>query len=134
MKTSLELVEGLIDRAADSLLDADFFSTLEEELRCLHAQIRAHSAADCLGGDCQKTEIRPELADDLARLQEEHSTIIGMLDRVIRATDSMVDKTLEDKDVFVLRCREIVAVWRRHEAEEDRLFFFSVWRDTGGES
>jgi hypothetical protein len=46
----------------------------------------------------------------------------------------MVDRTLEDKEVFVLRGRELLAMLRRHEAEEDRLFYLAVWRDTGGES
>ncbi len=41
---------------------------------------------------------------------------------------------LEDKEVFVLRGRELLAMLRRHEAEEDRLFYLAVWRDTGGES
>ena len=69
-----------------------------------------------------------------ARLRTEHSTILGMLDRIIRSTDALGDQTVEDKDVFFLRVRELLATVRRHEAEEDRLFYLAVWRETGGES
>jgi hypothetical protein len=56
-----------------------------------------------------------------------------MLDWLTRRVDAIADSTLEDKDVFLLRTRELIAVLRRHVAEEDRLFYLSVWRDTGGE-
>jgi hypothetical protein len=28
----------------------------------------------------------------------------------------------------------LIAVLRRHEAEEDRLFYLAFWHDTGGEA
>ena len=60
--------------------------------------------------------------------------MIGMLDRLIRPVDSMADRPLEDKEVFLLRVRELISMIRRHCAEEDRLFYLAVWHDTGGES
>ena len=43
-------------------------------------------------------------------------------------------RDFEDKEVFVMRIRELIAVLRRREAEEDRLLYFAIWRDHGGES
>ena len=60
--------------------------------------------------------------------------ILAKLDRLVRDVDSMADRTLEDKEVFFLRGLELIALLRRHEAEEDRIFYLSLWRDTGGES
>ena len=60
--------------------------------------------------------------------------MLGQLDRLIRTADSVVDRPVEDTDVFFLRMRELIATLRRHEAEEDRLVSLAVWRDTGGES
>ena len=79
-------------------------------------------------------KLSPELAEEVKRLREEHPIILGKLDRMIRLVDSMPDRTLEDKEVFFLRGNELIALLRRHEAEEDRLFHLAVWRDTGGES
>ncbi len=134
VKESLRLLENLLDQAGDSMFDNEFFEEVEKELRLLHARLRSHHASDQLGINEGRLDARPELRDEAKRLQTEHPTIIGMLDRVIRAAESMADRTLEDKEVFILRGREIIAVLRRHEAEEDRLFYHAVWRETGGES
>lgn len=134
VKSSLTQIETLLDGAADRLFDAKYFLQLDEELRLLHARLRTYHSVDRFHEDDGKTGVAPELAEEVKRLREERPVIIGQLDRLIRCTESMVDRTLEDKDVFVLRGRELIARLRRHEAEEDRLFYLSVWHDTGGES
>ncbi len=60
--------------------------------------------------------------------------MLGALDRLIRASESMAFHALEDQDVFFLRVREVIALIRRHEAEKDRLLDLAIWRETGGES
>lgn len=134
IKGSLKSLETLLDQASDHVFDAEYFEKLERELKRLHARFRTHHAEDRFAEDDNEASVAPELAEEVKRLRGEHAIIIGQLDRLIRCAESMVDRTLEDKDVFVLRGRELIALLRRHEAEEDRLFYLSVWRDTGGES
>ncbi|MFQ5494657.1 MAG: hypothetical protein ACE5EX_04685 [Phycisphaerae bacterium] len=131
-EASLAALETLFDRAAGDMLDSEIFEAIEAELRRLHARIRIHHSADQILAN--QDQFGPELAEELNRLRSEHPTIIGLLDRLIRLAESIPDRTLEDKEVFILRGREVIAFLRRHEAEEDRLFYLSVWRETGGES
>jgi hypothetical protein len=75
----------------------------------------------------------PELTEEVERLQGEHQHILAQLDWLVRSSASIADRAVEDQEVLVLRLRELIAVLRRHEAEEDRVFFIATWRDTGGE-
>jgi len=127
-------LEALLERSADRLADRRYFETLGEEMRLLHARLRSHHSSDQLAAGEQAVAIPSEYADQVQRLREEHSEMIGTLDRLVRGVDAMVDQPVEDKEVFFLRGRELIATIRRHEAEEDRLFYLAVWRDTGGES
>ena len=133
VKLILNNLQSLFTDAPRRQLEPEFFEELATQLRALHAQIRIHHAVGQLCPE-ESAPASPELMDDYVRLTEEHPVILGKLDRVIRAVDSMSDQTLEDKEVFFLRGLEVIALTRRHEAEEDRIFFLSIWRDTGGES
>ena len=135
IRSSLSLLEAMLDRAPDHMFDTGYFEEVGRELRRLHARIRIHHSADYAhAGGGGADNMAPELLGELKRLRAEHPAILGQLDRLVRSMSSMADRTLEDKEVFVLRGRELIAVLRRHEAEEDRIFYLSVWRDTGGES
>ena len=134
IKDHLNDLEALLDQAADRMFDPILFADVERECRLLHVRMRTHDAAARLETQDSKPAVAPELAEEFTRLCAEHPLIIGQLDRVIRCAESMSDRTLEDKDVFLLRVREVIALVRRHEAEDDRLLYLSVWRDTGGES
>lgn len=134
IKASLGLLEVMLDHAADRMFDADFFEELGTELRRLHARMRIHHAAEYAGSAPTADLVPPELSEEWNRLRAEHPIFLGQLDRLIRSVDSMADRTLEDKEVFLLRGRELIAMLRRHEAEEDRLFYLAVWHETGGES
>lgn len=134
VNNSLAALIDMLDEANHRLSDSGFFESIGEELHRLHAAIRQRHAVGAFGAGRDAMTVPPELTSDFTRLREEHSTILGLLDRMVRAVDSMVDRPIEDKDVFVLRGREIIAFVRRHEAEEDRLFYLAMWRDTGGES
>jgi len=135
IKASLGMLEDMLDHAVDHLFDADYFEEVGRELRRLHARIRMHHAADYADSKTDDpTLVPPELTGELTRLRAEHRVFLGQLDRLIRSVGSMADRSLEDKEVFTLRGRELIATLRRHEAEEDRLFYLAVWRETGGES
>ena len=137
MKASIGVLEAMFEEVSNDTLDSDFVGPLGEEMRRLHAQIRAHHASGFIQfsqyGDGDEG-CPPEFSDDIARLGGEHLHFLGELDRLIRCAEFMADRSLEDKEVFVLRGRELLAMLRRHEAEEDRLFYLAMWRDTGGES
>lgn len=135
IKASLGMLEEMLDHAVDHLFDAEYFDEIGRELRRLHARIRMHHAADYADSAADdSTLLPPELTGELKRLRAEHPVLLGHLDRLIRSVESMADRSLEDKEVFILRGRELIATLRRHEAEEDRLFYLAVWRETGGES
>jgi len=134
IKASLKVLSETLDQAVDRLFDRGFFEGLGEELRRLHVAVRQRHAAGQFGDKRDALGVPPELVGDFERLRDEHLTILGILDRMIRGVDSMVDRPLEDKEVFLLRGREAIAFLRRHEAEKDRLFYLAIWRDTGGES
>ncbi len=125
--------EQLDGAAADAPLDAAAIDALRDELTCLHARVRSHQAGDWITSP-DAAPLSPEFAEERRRLTDEHTAILGALDRIIRTAASVADRSLEDGEVFVLKVRELIATIRRHTAEEDRLFYLSTWRDVGGES
>jgi len=135
MSEALTAIEERMTCASDRLFDHEFYEGLGADLLRFHAQLRTHHAVGAYhtGGD-SIAQLSPQYADQIARLHAEHGTLLGMLDRLIRSVETMCDQPLEDKEVFAMRVREVIAVTRRHEAEDDRLFYLSLWRDTGGES
>lgn len=134
LSDALSSIEERMACMPDRLFDHEFYEGLAAELRRFHAQLRAHHAvATYHAGGEAIAQLSPEYADQISRLHSEHSTLLGMLDRLIRSAETMCDLPLEDKEVFAMRVREVMAVTRRHEAEEDRLFYLSLWRDIGGE-
>lgn len=135
VRGSLCAIDRLLIEAPDRMFDGEYYASLDAELRGLHARIRINHAADTItGGGPDLREIPPQYQAEFDRLRAEYRTILGHLDRLIRSVDLMVDFPIEDKDVFFARIRELVSILRRHEAEENRLFYLAVWRDTGGES
>jgi len=132
IKSSLAQLENYLAMQGN---DADYYETLAEALYKLHALVRIHHAADMLEDpQSDALNIPPQCTQDLRRLRDEHSDILGKLDRLVSVVDSIVDQANDDQDVFFFRLRELIAIVRRHEAEEDRLFALALWHDTGGES
>lgn len=134
LRGTLHRLDTLLMHSAAQAASPGYWTTLGDCLRELHARVREHHAASRLSESEDGTLIAPEYLDALTQLSAEHTHLLGMLDRLVRVVDSMPDRQVEDRDVFFLRIRELTAVLRRHEAEEDRLFALSLWRDTGGES
>lgn len=134
IKASLARLEQLLAGMTPQGSDTRLFAALDVALRELHARVRVHHAESSISSADDAQKIPPECLEELTRLSSEHSTILGYVDRIIRTVDSMADRPPEDRDVFFARVREVIAVLRRHEAEEDRVFSLALWRDTGGES
>ncbi|MHC4696564.1 MAG: hypothetical protein ACYTFA_07475 [Planctomycetota bacterium] len=130
-RASVAAIEQLLDQASTRMFDAEYYVEVEAKLRQLHARMRAQHGSAAIAGS---GSVPPELTGEYDRLRAEHTTMIGRLDRIIRSVESLVDLPLEDKDVFFMRVRELTAMLRRHEAEENRLCYLTVWRDVGGES
>jgi hypothetical protein len=128
-------LEEAVINAPDLLTDSTYFRSLGDELRRLHARLRIHHAAGFRGEEMEAAIVAlPALTETLQRLKEERPLILGTIDRLIRASDSIADQEVETRDVFILRIRELIAMLRRHHAEEDRLLFLATWHDIGGES
>ena len=133
VKDAVDALEALVGRDPGQILDGPQFPTLAQEMRQLHARFRAHHTANILDPKrSPATAAAPELTEQFDRLRSEHPRILGQLDWLIRHVDDMPDRALEDREVFTLRVREVIAVLRRHEAEEERLVDMALWRDTGG--
>lgn len=131
---SFDRLEAILNQVPECRIARDVADALLQELSQLHIQLRRHRAASRLCEPVSSEPIPPEYAHERKRLDLEHPQLLGKLDRLIRAVDMISDRTLEDQEVFMLRVRELIATLRRYEAEEDRLFYLAVWRDTGGES
>lgn len=128
-------LQSLIDQSFDRLHDADYYASIDDALRKLHACLRAHHASGYFPKKPYSSEpIPPEWVDELNRLRDEHTHFLGFLDRLIRSCDSVADRPLEDREVFFLRIQELISMMRRHEVEEDRILYLAIWRDVGGES
>ncbi len=128
-------LKKVIGQAPDPKGEPPDYELLASKLRNLHAHFRTHQASDYFSPSTNPAvAAAPQLSDDFTRLSTEHPRIMGMLDLLIRNVESMPDRPVEDRDVFLLRIRELIAVLRRHEAEEERLFLLAMWHDTGGES
>ena len=135
IKDAMHHLEEMLVVAPERGSDAAYFAKLANEFAYLHARIRAQHAATCLQTpEGQPPVIPAELTEEWDRLCGEHPHILGMLDCLIRHVKSIADQGTEDKDVFILRAKELIAVLRRHDAEEDRLYAIALWKDTGGES
>ncbi len=131
----LAALERILGNAPRPDADPPDYLLLDTELRKLHVRFRSHQAADFFNPQTNPAvAAAPQLGDEFTRLSAEHSRILGLLDWLIRRIDAMPERPVEDRDVFLLRLREMIAVLRRHEAEEDRLFLITLWHDTGGES
>lgn len=135
IERALKRLEAMLDGALERVCEKSDYAELREELEQLHRFARARQAMDLLADDTLGGEqIPPEFSGKCAALRREYSTILGSLDRMIRASESMAYLALEDQDVFFLRMREVITLIRRHEAEKDRLLDLAIWRETGGES
>jgi len=135
IETKLRAIEARLPASTEHTADQADFEALKDDLRQLHLQLRVHQTADFRkGSEDASADAPPELAENHKRLVSERPRILGDLDRLIRTAEFVADASLEDRDVFILRIKELFAMLRRHQAEEERLFFKSVWRDTGGES
>ena len=130
---ALDQLEARLNEGQDQPFGEEYAEALSEHLRRLHAQFRIHRAGD-LNVDADVAALPPELIEVYRRLQAEHPVLVGQLDRLTRSVESMPDRPPEDKDVFILCVRELIATLRRHLAEEDRLLCLALWHDTGGES
>ena len=135
IEAALRAIEERLVLSVDGAADQSDFGLLRGELRNLHAQMRIHHAAGFGGGaEDESADAPPELAETHQRLMNERPQMLGDLDRLIRASEFVADASIEDREVFILRVRELLAILRRYKAEEELLCFRSVWRDTGGES
>ena len=128
IKASLDVLEQTLEHMNGHMFNERYFGKIGLELRRVQARVRVRHAAVNLATPEHGTEpIRASLLLERKRLESEHSSILKQLSRLSRGIDRIADEPLEDKQIFILRVRELIAMLRRHEAEEDRLFYLSVW-------
>lgn len=128
-------IERLSDVWFDDGVAPESLKHMRSVLSALHAQVRVLHAAGCL----QKSQtgvdaLPPEQARDWTRLSDECFAILGLIDRVLQSTGSVLQYGEAEEELLLLRVREIVAIVKRHIAEEENLLYRAVWQDVGGES
>jgi len=128
-------IERLAALWLDAGVDPESLKHMRSVLSALHAQVRVLHAGGCL----QKSQagidaLPPEQARDWTRLSNECFAILGLIDRVLQCTASVLQYGEAEEELLLLRVREIVAIVKRHIAEEENLLYRAVWQDVGGES
>lgn len=130
----VDRLEEAINAGRDGGLEGCDVNGLGNLLRDLHARVRTHHAIGVIHTPTDGKEIAPRYVAQLEHLRNEHTAMIGTLDRLIRAVETLTELAIEDRMVFAARLRELIAFIRRHEAEEDRVLYLAMWHDFGGES
>lgn len=128
-----ELQEFLNPIAAKKRPTPQIAENLNSYLTTLHARFRQHAGQDWAHDDEEKGLVSPDLSGPAERLRDEHALIITRLDLLIREVDLLDGWTDEERDVYYLKIQELIALLRRHEAEENLITYRSTWYDTGGE-
>jgi len=128
-------VERLSSLWFDDGVDPESLKQMRSVLFALHAQVRVLHAAGCLQKSQAGTDaLPPEHARDWTRLSNECFAILGLIDRVLQSTESVLQYGEAEEELLLLRVCEVVAIVKRHVAEEENLLYRAVWQDVGGES
>ncbi|MGB0714346.1 MAG: hypothetical protein ACPGXK_00605 [Phycisphaerae bacterium] len=116
-------------------IDESRLESLREDFRKLHAQLRIHHARYLMDDKQLYPDLtRPEHVHAWSRLMDECMPILGMIDRTLRTSDSILSYGADQTHLLLLRMQEIVSIVRRHVAEEEWLLCQAVYQDIGGES
>ncbi len=130
----LAMIEQGLDHAPQSFETRSSAKQFKRLLDALHAKLRRHHAAGALSLDPSAGPQSLGATDcRVLRLNAEHSTMLGILGHLCAECYAMSGLSPDEQELFILRARELVAVFRRHKAEEDSLYYHTVWRDVGGE-
>lgn len=130
----LSMIEQGLDHAPQSFETRSSAKQFKRLLDALHAKLRRHHAAGALSMDPSDGPRSLGATDcRVLRLNAEHSTMLGMLGHLCAECYAVSGQPPDEQELFILRARELIAVFRRHKAEEDLLYYQTVWRDVGGE-
>ena len=130
--TLVEELDSALDYMPEGVCDAARLEAFCDSFRRLHARIRMRQAATYINGPEDLS--CPGHVRDWTRLREEYHPLMGMIDRLIRSVEANLASGVFDDELLYLRMKEIVAITRRHIAEEEHLFASGVWDEIGGES
>ncbi|MHC5110163.1 MAG: hypothetical protein ACYTHJ_09830 [Planctomycetota bacterium] len=132
------LVEAIaidLEQCPQGDFDTDSLEILCDNFTKLHAQLRIkHASLFIKDTRFEKEIVPPEQARQWKKLHGEYMPVMGMIDRMLRSAESVMDRDASDAELLFLRMCEIVAMMRRHLAEEDYLVCRANWDDIGGES
>jgi len=130
----MEMVESALESPNRWFEDRPSAKRFKQVLDALHAKLRRHHATELLADDPeQPSAIMNSTDPQAARLNAEHSTLLGLLGRLCEQCYTVATFTAHEQELFVLRLREFLAIFRRHKAEEDLRYYQTVWREVGGE-
>lgn len=111
--------------------NADWGAELGRRAADVHERLKAH-----FGGDAEGTffsevaQQAPHLLGKLTALTAEHAEILKEF-RAIAESASQIGGDDGEATRVATRARRVVAVLRRHEAEENELIFKTFWDDIG---
>ncbi|GEM_PF-2780348 len=135
IKAVVDQLEALLEQCTAGGADPALCARMGEQLRALHARVRAHYAVQVLSERQQMIErCAPHLTERYQQLQADLPRVISQLDRAVRMSEWVGESDSEEQTVFVLRVREVMVTLQRFKAEETLVLARAVWSDTGGES
>lgn len=129
----LELITAAMEKPAQTFESHASIKQFKRLLDVWHARLRRHHAAGTLSVETEGINGAMSSDPRSARLCAEHSTMLGMLGRLCEQCYAVSSLSADEQELFVLSVLELVAIFRRHKAEEDLLYYQKIWRDIGGE-
>jgi hemerythrin-like domain-containing protein len=123
-------LEARLDRPLED--ETAWLADVREVLPRLLETLRAHFASEEEGPLFRALPLEfPHLSDRLRRLEGEHGRLLAQIAEAVERAGA-----LEDPEVYELRelsgrLQLLVAVLRRHEAEEDEAVLSAYWEEAG---
>lgn len=123
-------VEACLDRRPDE--PAQWLAKLRETLESLKFGLQQHFQGEESGPlFADLVETHPRLSGQLDKLVGEHSQMLVEIEGAIGRADALTSPEPFELREFNARIQMLIAMIRRHEAEENELVLRAYWRESG---
>jgi hemerythrin-like domain-containing protein len=128
--TTVAELEALLDHVVED--GAPWLARVREVLPRLADALRAHFASEEAGPLFRALPQEfPHLTDRLRRLRDEHTPLLEQVAAMEERAAGLEEPEAYDLRELSGRLQLMVAVLRRHEAEEDEVILSAYWQEAG---